>query len=142
MKRTTWILVGMMLAGLIVAGCGQTPLGGEKEAAITVEKLENAPSKLTLSEHAAQRLGVQMAEVRDQGSQKVIPYAAVIYDAQGATWAYAASEALTFQRAAITVATITGDEAFLTDGPDAGTRVVIVGAAELYGAETGVGGGH
>lgn len=143
MKRTgLWILVGLIVAGLAVAGCGQTSSPSAKEAAITVEKQDSGLAKLTLSEHAAQRLGVQLADVREQGSQKVIPYAAVIYDAQGATWAYAASAALTFQRAPITVDTISGDEAILTDGPDAGTQVVIVGAAELYGAETGVGGGH
>jgi hypothetical protein len=142
MKRSAQlILVGLIVGGLALAGCSSQPPAA-KEEAIHVEKLDNGLSKLTLSEKAAQRLGVQMAEVEDQGSQKVIPYAAVIYDAQGATWTYAASEALVFQRAPIAVDAISGDVAILSDGPAAGTQVVIVGAAELYGAETGVGGGH
>ena len=66
----------------------------------------------------------------------------MIYDAQGATWTYVAIEPLSFERQLIVVESISGDEAILADGPAAGTPVVIVGAAELYGAETGVGGGH
>jgi hypothetical protein len=45
-------------------------------------------------------------------------------------------------RSAIDVASIEGDRALLTSGPPVGTTVVTVGVAELYGAETGVGGGH
>jgi len=142
MKRTSqFLLVGLVAGGLLVAGCGQAP-SAPKEEAVHVEKLDNGLSKLTLSQHAALRLGVQTVEVREDGSRTIIPYAAVIYDAQGATWAYAASESLIFQRAPIAVEDITGDEAILSDGPPAGTQVVTVGAAELYGAEIGVGGGH
>jgi outer membrane murein-binding lipoprotein Lpp len=143
MKRTgLWILIGLVVAGLVVAGCGSKPTSDEKEAAITIEELDSGLAKLTLSAKAAERLGVETAEVRDQGSQKVIPYAAVIYDAQGATWAYATADSLTFERAPIVIETITGEDAILSDGPDAGTVVLTTGAAELYGAETGVGGGH
>ena len=42
-------------------------------------------------------------------------------------------------RQPITVHHIEGDRAVLTAGPAAGTAVVSVGAAELYGTETGVG---
>jgi hypothetical protein len=143
MKRIgLWFLVTLAVAALVVAGCGSTPPETESEAAITVEEQGNGISLLTLSERAAGRLGVATAEVQDRGTQKVIPYAALIYDSQGATWAYAVSGPLVYQRAPITVETISGDEAILSAGPDAGTEVVIVGAAELYGAETGVGGGH
>jgi protein-disulfide isomerase len=143
MKRTGLILVSLVVTGLLLGGCGSPSTGGDDaEAAITIEELDNGQKKLTLSENAARRLGVAMAAVEDQGAQKVIPYGAVIYDSQGATWAYAAIEGLTFQRAPIVVDTIDGEAAFLSDGPASGTQVVIVGAAELYGAETGVGGGH
>jgi hypothetical protein len=141
MKRTVRFILAGLIVGSLAIGCSQ-PATSTKAEAIKIEKLESGLSKLTLSEKAAGRLGVQTGEVRDQGSQKVIPYAAVIYDSKGATWAYATSESLVYQREPITVDTITGQDAILTDGPAAGTLVVIVGAAELYGAETGVGGGH
>ena len=67
--------------------------------------------------------------------QKTIPYSAVIYDADGGTWAYTTSEHLTFVRDEIKVERIDGDTAYLSDGPAAGTEVVTVGAAELVGLE-------
>ena len=71
-----------------------------------------------------------------------IPYAAVVYDADGKTWAYVNSQPLVYERAEITVDEIEGETARLSAGPPAGTQVVTTGAAELYGAEIGVGGGH
>ena len=70
-----------------------------------------------------------------------IPYAAVVYDSAGKTWAYVNEDPLVYKRAEITVDEIDGDVARLTAGPPAGTQVVTTGAAELYGAEIGVGGG-
>jgi hypothetical protein len=143
MKRIgSSFVIGLVVAGAFITGCGQPAAAGPKEEAIRIEKPESGPSTITLSAKAAERLGVQTGEVRGEGTRKTIPYAAVIYDAEGATWAYAATGALVYQRASIAVDRIEGDDAFLTDGPPSGTAVVILGAAELYGAETGVGGGH
>ena len=69
----------------------------------------------------------------------VIPYSAILYDLNGGTWAYISPEPLTFVREAITVDYIEGDMVVLVDGPSSGTEVVTVGAAELHGADTGVG---
>ena len=71
-----------------------------------------------------------------------VPYAAIVYDAQGKTWTYVNEQPLVYKRAEITVDDISGDTARLSAGPPAGTQVVTTGAAELYGAEIGVGGGH
>jgi len=86
-----------------------------------------------------QRVRVQLT-LMGQGSQRaVIPYSAVIYDLKGETWVYTSPEALTFVRERITVDYIEGDQAILTQGPAAGTKIVSVGAAELFGTEFGVG---
>ena len=139
MKRTSHFLFIVLLA----AGCAQTPPAPTEEA-VRVEMLDDGLSKVTLSAHAARRLGIQTVDVRREGARMIIPYAAVIYDPEGAAWTYTESESgsLSFQRASIAVEDIVDDDAILTDGPPVGTRVVIVGAAELYGAEIGVGGGH
>lgn len=71
--------------------------------------------------------------------RKIIPYAAVLYDAKGNTWVYTNPEQLVFIRQPIQIETIVGDEVILVDGPPAGTAVVTVGGAELYGTEFGVG---
>lgn len=72
-------------------------------------------------------------------TRKIIPYAAVLYDPAGNTWVYTNPSELVFVRQPIQIETITGDDVILGDGPPAGTAVVTVGAAELYGAEFGVG---
>jgi hypothetical protein len=96
-----------------------------------------------LTAEAAKRLDIQTAPVHDaqvRGKpRKVVPYAAVFYDLNGATWVYTNLEPLTFVRASISVDYIDGDLAVLSDGPPSGTEVVTVGAPELYGTEFGVG---
>jgi hypothetical protein len=89
--------------------------------------------------------GVVQKELRSGGNTaepgvvKIVPYAAVLYDVRGNTWAYTNPKPLTFVRHAIHIDYIEGDLAVLSDGPPSGTEVVIVGAAELFGAETGIG---
>jgi len=71
--------------------------------------------------------------------RKVIPYAALIYDTEGNTFVYVKEpNALSFVRQAVIVDFIKGSLAYLTEGPDVNAEVVTVGAAELFGAETGV----
>ena len=99
--------------------------------------------RVTLTAEAAKRLDVQTATVRDGqigGVLKLImPASAVLYDPTGATWTYTNPEPLVYIRTAITVESVQGDQAFLSQGPAVGTTVVTVGASELYGTELGVG---
>lgn len=69
----------------------------------------------------------------------VIPLTAVIYDPQGRSWTYVTPAPRTFVRQAITIDHMVGDQVYLRSGPAVGTPVVTVGAAELLGAEYGVG---
>jgi biotin carboxyl carrier protein len=85
------------------------------------------------------RVRVEFTLTGGGAQQKVIPYASVIYDLKGDTWAYTNPAPLTFVRGHIAVDYIEGDLAVLSDGPAAGTVVVTAGAAELYGTETGIG---
>jgi hypothetical protein len=43
---------------------------------------------------------------------------------------------LQYERQAITVDSIEGDQVFLSDGPEAGANVVTLGATELFGSES------
>ncbi len=71
--------------------------------------------------------------------RKVVPYSAVLYDTDGKTWVYTNPEPLVFVRHLVSIDYIEGDLAVLLEGPPVGTQVVMVGVAELFGAETGVG---
>lgn len=138
------------IAAVIVAGCG-TPSGGvagaEFEPPVVVEEIEGSElHRLTLSKRAAERLGIETAEVVEErvGSEvlSVIPYSGIVYDADGSTWTYTNPDGFVFVRVGVTVDRIDGGTARLSVGPPVGTRVVTVAAAELWGVETGVGGGH
>ena len=144
-RRTGMIGVLVVLA-LTLPSCKDS--GAEEEAGgsdlVTVEPVEGSDvSQLTLTEEAASRLDIQTAPVtaEDSGGKatSTIPYAAVLYDPAGDTWAYTNPEPLVFVRAPIDVMRIDGDTALLSDGPSPGTDVVTVGAAELLGSEYEVG---
>jgi len=62
----------------------------------------------------------------------------VLYGVHGETWVYTNPEPLVFIREPIVIDYIEGDLAVLSEGPEAGTAIVTVGAAELFGTETGV----
>jgi hypothetical protein len=145
MRRTNLFIAGLVLVGGI--GLASTMNGvtatvdeaGHTEAAI-VEPVDGTNLyRMTLTERAAERVGLETAPVAEQQMsgkiQRTIPYSAVIYDADGGTWAYTTSEHLVFTRDEIGVERIDGDTAYLSDGPAAGTEVVTVGAAELVGLE-------
>lgn len=142
MKRGK-LLLPLVLIGvaLLAAGCGGGDSSSEEASGpATVYEVEGSDvSRVELTESAAQRLDIQTAAVEQNGKGMVIPYSAVIYSPTGETWAYVSPVPLTFVREAIVVDRIEGDQAFLTKGPKAGTKVATVGVAELFGAEAGLG---
>jgi hypothetical protein len=142
-RRIAPILGILVAVSLALAACGSPTKPPASEAAVTVDKIEGSELKrLTLSEHAAQRLGVTTVEVGTTGGTITVPDSAVLYDKHGTTWAYTNPTGLEFVRAEITVDHIARGVAYLDSGLEPGARVVTVGAAELWGVETGVGGGH
>ena len=125
---------------LAVAGCAKTPEAAELVGPATLAPVPGSDvQQVTLTAKAIERLDLQMAPVAQEGAERVIPYGAVVYDAGGQTWAYTSPKPRTFVRSTITVTRITGEKAFLSDGPAVGTPVVTVATAELYGTEAGIG---
>lgn len=115
-------------------------------------------NRVVLSARAAQRLGIETVPINQaegvrtatgsrlaawpagsltaqSASQRVVPYSAVLYDANGETWVYTNPEPFVFVRLRVRIDYIEGDRAVLADGPPAGTTIVAVGGAELFGAE-------
>ncbi|MBA3450693.1 MAG: hypothetical protein H0T18_05720, partial [Chloroflexia bacterium] len=134
MRHSNVLMAGIVLVGGIGLAT-LTRVSANDEAAPVepshVEAIEGTDLKrVTLSERAAERLGIETVPVvEEQADGKVqmsIPYSAVVYDENGGTWAYTTAEPLVFVRDAIGVERIDGDTAYLTEGPDAGTEVVTV----------------
>jgi CzcA family heavy metal efflux pump len=140
--RGRLMFAALALALAVLPGCSGT---SESEAGTTSEPVEIQPvagtdlSRLTLTPKAVERLAIRTAPARVAAGRTVVPYSAVLYDPQGQTWVYTSTGPGTYVRHAIRVDRITADQAVLTQGPPAGTAVVMVGAAELYGAEYDVG---
>jgi hypothetical protein len=145
-RRTALLLLAALCLG--AAACAGSDAAGEAEVSSDAVKLEPVQgtelSKVILSQQAAERLGIRTDHLRLEkqaaGTRKVIAHAAVLYDENGDTWTFTSPAPLTFLRQKIDIDHITGGSAVLRDGPPAGTTVVTVGAAELLGAELGVGG--
>ena len=133
----------VLIAGVVsLSACsGEASSGYDYEMASHHEPAELEPIKGTDVQRvifdavAAKRVGLKTAPIRQNGQGKIMPYAALIYDAEGKTYAYTAPEPLTYVRQQISVDHYDGDSVVLSDGPPAGTEVVTVGVDEVYGTE-------
>jgi multidrug efflux pump subunit AcrA (membrane-fusion protein) len=121
-------------AALPVAGCTEV----ETETATGYEPSTLEPVKgnkdiqrVTFTAEGARRVDLQTAPVR----RNVVPYAALIYDPEGKTYVYTSPKPLEYLREEVKVDRIEGDRVLVSRGPPAGTEVVTVGAAEVYGTE-------
>jgi predicted small secreted protein len=140
-SRTCGIPALLIAAGLALAGCGTAEGAGTPVQVARVETpQEGQPGVITLAEAAAQRLGMQTTAVAAGPNGLTVPYGALVYEADGSAWVFVQTAPLTYQRAPVVVAGISGDQVTLVSGPAAGTDVVTVGAAELVGVETGIDG--
>jgi hypothetical protein len=120
-------------------GCAQPAAVAKpaSEAPATVEKnATTGIARITLSQHAIDRLELRTETVKPAADASVvIPYAALLYDAQGKTWVYANTAPRVYERQAVTVAKVEAGAVTASAGPAVGTAVVTVAAAELFGAE-------
>src|SRR5947209_2116100 len=132
------MLVLLFIAVLQLAGCGSAPPPTENVVSpATIKPIEGTGlSSVILTEDAAKRIGIETVAERDMqagGTTRTsIPYAAVLYDAQGEVWTYTNPSPLIFVRQKIEIASIADGIAILSEGPASGTKVVTVGAAELF----------
>jgi len=135
--KLSWLILIAMLAALSLSACAPAAPVEDEIKPVTLEPITGTDlNRLTLTADAAKRLDVQTAEAREVNGQMVVPYASVLYEANGNTWVYVNIAPLVFVRHAIVIDSINGDQAILSKGPDSGSAVVTVGAAELYGSES------
>jgi hypothetical protein len=132
----------VLIAGVIsLSACGGGSTGYDYETASHHDPAELEPIKGTdvhrviIDAEGVERAGIQTAPVRQNGQGLVMPHSAVIFDAEGHTYAYTSPEPRTYVRQKIVIDHVDGDSAMLSDGPPAGTEVVTVGAALVYGTE-------
>jgi hypothetical protein len=147
-SRRSWLAAGVIVASLAVAGCEPSNSGtagsAETDRPAKVVAVEGTElSTVVLTQRAAERIGLKTEPVRQVATgggppSLAVPLAALVYDKTGGTWVYTVTQPLSFLRKRVNVARIEGEVAVLQTGPDPGTAVATVGAAELLGAEYGV----
>jgi hypothetical protein len=134
----------LVVVALTLTGCATAARGADKVAVEQPATLRTpaggGPGIVTLTQTAAERLGIRTAPVATAPSGLAIPYGAVIYEPDGSAWAFVETAARTYQRAPITITAINAAQVTLSAGPKPGTAVVTQGAAELVGVETGIDG--
>jgi hypothetical protein len=155
------MVAGLLAIGLGLAGCSGAGGGGGTGVDTTADsKVEDIPGKdvkqITLTEHAAKRLGIQTVTVGGSvplvaapgpstgpsTPVTVVPFAAVLYAPDGSTWVYTVPKPFTYVREKVMVVVVQGakgDEAVLSQAPPSGTTIVSTGIVELYGTELGIG---
>jgi hypothetical protein len=95
-------------------------------------KLENSDGQF----RPGQRVAVHIP-LKGEKVSLVVPRGAVVYDYLGGTWLYENTAPRVYVRRRVRLRYVHGDDAILDAGPPAGTKVVSVGAAELFGTEVG-----
>jgi hypothetical protein len=134
----TFMVLVLLAISLLSSACAPAALPEEEIKPVTLEPIAGTDlNRITLTEKAAERLGLETETVQqvDGADQLVLPYAALLYDTSGQAWVYVSVEPLVFMRQAITVDSIQGDQMIISEGPEAGAKVVTFGATELYGSE-------
>jgi multidrug efflux pump subunit AcrA (membrane-fusion protein) len=143
-RRWTRTALALVLACAGVAGCREV----EEASTPGYEPAKLEPVKgsdlqrVTFTAEGARRVGLRTAPVTVEGRQAAVPYEALIYDGAGTAYVYTSPKPLSYLRSEVTIDRIDGDRVLLARGPRPGTRIVTVGATEVYGAENEIAGGH
>jgi hypothetical protein len=146
-KRLRALPVGLIvIAAMLLSACKEV----EEESAAGYEPTKLEPIKgksedfqrVIFTKEGAARTDVQTGSVTRRGGHKVIPYEALIYNDEAKTFVYTSIKPLSYERVPVTVDRIEGDRVLLSKGPALETKVVTVGASEVYGAELDIAGSH
>ena len=141
--RNRWIIGILVLAILQFWACQKKDDAHHFEHPSELEEIEGSEFvKVTFTEKAMERTGVEIAEVTSERSSPVkvvVPYGALIYGPEGQTWVYTCPQSRVFVRMVVDVDRIDGDKVYLNEGPPVGSMVATVGVAEIYGTEFEIG---
>jgi hypothetical protein len=139
--------VGLVVtAALSFSACkeveSETAAGYEPATLEPVKGRSDDYKRVKFTQEGADRTAVRTAKVRASGGRKVVPYESLIYNDEAKTFVYTSEKALEYERVPVTVDRIEGNRVFVSKGPAAGTKVVTVGATEVYGTELEIAGSH
>jgi hypothetical protein len=125
-----------VLAAVAISACAEVESNLVEVYPYEVEPIKGTDlQRVKLRDDTAARIDLQIATVRAKGERRLVPHRALIYNPDGEAYVYTRPQPGTYVRAPVEVSRVGGDQALLSDGPRAGTKVVTVGAAELLATE-------
>lgn len=132
-------IVAVVALGLMLTACrAAEPQALEPPA--TKAPIEGTDRyRLTLTPKAVERLDIQTTEVIETELGPAISSDALILEPDGRFWVYVTPADLQYERVELLSVREEGGKAYFSEGPAVGVDVVVVGVAELWGEETGVG---
>lgn len=136
-----------LLCALALTACLNKPAANHEthhaEAPSKTEKImvDGAEvTQLTLTEKARERLGIASQLPRPlDASHFELATSSLLYDSKGSGWVYVETQANSFIRISVEVIDARGATLTAKSRLNPALPVVVTGAAELYGAELGVG---
>jgi hypothetical protein len=162
-KSTLTTTAAALALSAALGACGSSSGGSIPPSGRLIGATGGSVGRIVLSAVGAQRIGLETARARSRPAPApivkttvvagikrtttvrppaphgvIVPYSAVVYDPGGRTYVFTNPARLTYVETPIDVVSISGHDAYLSSGPKPGTRVVTVGAEELYGVQAGV----
>lgn len=108
----------------------------KSESKVSVIEKGDPHKTVTLTQKGIDQIGLKTEIVRGTEEEKVIPYSALLYEADGGhTYVFTNPEGRSYKRGEVKVIRIDADRVFLSEGPPLGSRVVTQGLAQVHGAE-------
>jgi hypothetical protein len=128
--------LALVASGLAVAACSEVESNVREVYPYKVTSIKGSGlQRVSMADETAALLPVRTATVQRQGSRKVVPHGALIYNPDGDAFVYTKPKAETYVRAPIEIGRVTGGTVVLSGGPPVGTRIVTTGSAELLATE-------
>jgi hypothetical protein len=131
--------LALLAAGVSLSACKEVKSADKEHySPAKVSPVEGGADDLlsvTLTQEGADRISIATGRVAQRDGQKVIPYAALLYEKDGSAFVYTNPHGRTYVRAHIEIDRVAGQSVLLRSGPAAGTRVVTTGAPQVHGAE-------
>jgi hypothetical protein len=128
--------LALVASGLAVSACSEVESNVREVYPYEVTPIEGSDLKrVSMADETAALLPVRTATIQRQGSRKVAPHDALIYNPDGGAFVYTKPKAETYVRAPIEIVRVTGGRVVLSAGPPVGTTVVTTGSAELLATE-------
>lgn len=132
---------GVLAAAALLSGCTGSAAAEEAQEPYELSTTDDGEgTRIHLEHDAVEQLGISttvLAAGAVRGLQ-ILPYAALLYGPDGATYVYTSPADDTFDRFPVTVHHVEGSTVYLSEGPAEGTPVVTQGGAELTGMEFGL----